>query len=167
MGLCRRTGQTQAFQAAQASTMAPLELLEMDRERPGSGSLEEPGATPRSTPSQHCPPLEPGLGKSHEDFPGSPGLHQLLTGLHMVLVSVDFLPHGQWTTRILDVSIFPRNVWREERPAQCQVLSEDWKRSPQVSSSVNLGIWLRCPLSAQARNLQKPEAQAPRQRPGD
>lgn len=42
----------------------------------------------RSTPSQHCPPLEPELGDSHGDFSVSPNLLQSLTGLHIVLVSV-------------------------------------------------------------------------------
>lgn len=44
---------------------------------------------PRSTPSQHCPPLEPGLGESHGDFSVSSSLLQPLTGFHIVLVSVD------------------------------------------------------------------------------
>lgn len=85
--LCRCIGQTQAFQAEQAPTMAPLELLVAG---PGKTWLSVNGEarSSRSTRSQHCPPLEPELGESHGDFSVSPNLLQPLTGLHIVLVSV-------------------------------------------------------------------------------
>lgn len=153
-------------------TMPPLGPFGLDREMTRlyvtRGARNYLGVPP--PPSQHCPPMEHGLGKRLVAFLSNPACFSPHRIAHVMFPwMVDFLPCLHQSTRILDLSTFPWSVWREKRVTQYQALFKAWKKGPPgvFLEALTWAFGLDFISQLRPENWRSSEAQPAWQHPGD